>query len=63
MLGKKENKSLLELSHRPKEHAHLFLNIFHQFSVVREPIEKLQLLTTFGTPGIAPIMHPSFDYE
>jgi hypothetical protein len=35
MLGTKENKSLLELSQRPKYHPNFFLNVFHAFSRVR----------------------------
>jgi hypothetical protein len=35
MLGTKENKSLLELSQRPKYHPIFFKNIFHPFSGVR----------------------------
>ena len=49
MLGTKENKSLLEISQRPKYHPNLFLNIFHPFSRVRGTYRKIIIFDS-GSP-------------
>jgi hypothetical protein len=49
MLGTKENKSLLELSQRPKYHLHFFKNIFHPFSWVRGTYRKIIIFDS-GSP-------------
>ena len=49
MLGTKENKSLLELSQRPKYHPIFLKNIFHPFSGVRETYRKIIIFDS-GSP-------------
>jgi hypothetical protein len=62
-VGTKENKSLLELSQRPKYHPNFFKNIFPPFSGVRGTYRKIIIFDSGSPLNILFIMNSTLLHQ